>query len=311
MDLFVNILLLIVGFILLVKGSDIFVDGSVSVAKLFRVPAVIIGLTIVSIGTSAPEAAVSITAGIKGSNEIAISNLVGSNIFNMLCVAGISALITPFLVDKVVLKRDFPVAIAVMVIVALMCYTNRSVTRLEGAILFVIFITYIAYLIRNAICNREYQHNNEKPMSVIKSIVYILVGIAAIIFGGQLVVGSAKFIARMFGMSESLIGVTIVAIGTSLPELVTSIVAAKKGQSDIAIGNIVGSNIFNLTFVLGISSLCTPIAVVTEALVDNLAMIVVNVLGFIFCLTARKLMRAEGLTMLLIYALYTTYLLAI
>lgn len=308
MNLFITFILLIIGFVLLVKGSDTFVDGSVSVAKLLRVPAVIIGLTIVSMGTSAPEAAVSITAGIKGSNEIAISNLVGSNVFNMLCVAGISALITPFLVDKVVLKRDFPISVAVMALSVFMAYTGRSVSQLEGIILLVIFVAYIAYLVRNAIVNREKSNNNEKPMSPVKSILFILIGLAAIVAGGQLVVESAKVIAKAFGMTETLIGVTIVAIGTSLPELVTSIVAAKKGQSDIAIGNVVGSNIFNITFVLGLSSAFTPIGVVPDAVADALIMVCVNIIGFAFCLTGKKLNRIEGLVMILLYVVYTAYL---
>lgn len=309
MNLFITFILLIIGFVLLVKGSDVFVDGSVSVAKLLRVPAVIIGLTIVSMGTSAPEAAVSITAGIKGSNEIAISNLVGSNVFNMLCVAGVSALIAPFIVDKTVLKRDFPVSIAVMALASVMAFTGSTVTRIEGVILLVIFIAYIAYLIRNAIINREKSNNNEKPMSPVKSILYIIIGLAAIVGGGQLVVESAKVIAKTFGMSETLIGVTIVAIGTSLPELVTSIVAAYKGQSEIAIGNVVGSNIFNIAFVLALSSSFTPIGVVNEAMIDNLIMIAVNALGFVFCLTGKKLNRIEGAVMIAIYVIYTVYLL--
>ncbi len=309
MSLLINIILLIIGFFLLVKGSDVFVDGSVSVAKLLRVPAVIIGLTIVSMGTSAPEAAVSITAGVKGSNEIAISNLVGSNIFNILCVAGVSALITPFVVDKAVLKRDFPITIAAAVIVFAMCFTGNVISRIEGTVLFVIFVGYIAYLVRNAIVNREKSVNNEKPMSVFKSIIFILIGLAAIVGGGQLVVESAKAIAKIFRMSETLIGVTIVAIGTSLPELVTSIVAAKKGQSDIAIGNVVGSNMFNITFILGMSSMFNEIAVVPDAMADVLIMMATNVVGYILCLTARRLNRAEGLFMMLSYIAYTAYLL--
>ena len=309
MNLFVTFILLIIGFVLLVKGSDIFVDGSVSVAKLLHVPAVIIGLTIVSMGTSAPEAAVSITAGIKGSNDIAISNLVCSNVFNMLCVAGVSALITPFLIDKTVLKRDFPLSIAVMALATVMAFTGRTVTRIEGIILLVIFVAYIAYLIRNAIKNREKSNNNEKPMSPVKSVLFILIGLAAIVGGGQLVVESAKVIAKTFGMSETLIGVTIVAIGTSLPELVTSIVAAYKGQSEIAIGNVVGSNIFNIAFILGMSSSFTPIAVVNEALIDNIVMMAVNAIGFVFCLTGKRLNRVEGAVMIGIYVLYTVFLL--
>ena len=309
MEIVLQLLVLSLGFFMLIKGADWFVGGASGIAEKFGIPSLVIGLTIVAMGTSAPEAAVSITAGIKGSNEIAISNLVGSNIFNILCVAGASALITPFLVDKEVLKRDFPISLALMVLLAVMAFTGKVVSRLEGAILFVIFLSYIAYLIRNAIKNREKSNNNEKPMSAAKSIIFIFVGIAAIIGGGQFVVWSAKTLAAFFKMTETFIGVTVVAIGTSLPELVTSIVAAKKGQSDIAIGNVVGSNIFNITFVLGMSSAIHPIAIVDETVIDAVAMVAVNAVGFIFCLTAKKLNRGEGLTMICMYAVYTAYLL--
>lgn len=308
MSLILNFILLAIGFVLLVKGSDLFVDGSVSVAKIMRVPTVIIGLTIVSMGTSAPEAAVSITAGLKGSNEIAISNLVGSNIFNMLCVAGISAVITPFAVDKSVLKRDFPVSLAIMSVVCVMAVTGSEISRAEGLTLFVIFALYLTYLIKNALRNRESVVNLQNPMSVRKSIVFIIIGLAAIVGGGQIVVENAKVIAAEFGMTETLIGVTIVAIGTSLPELVTSIVAAYKGQSEIAIGNVVGSNIFNISFILGISSFCSPIAVTGEAVTDSIVMAAVNLIGFVFCFTGKKLVRTEGAAMILIYVIYTVYL---
>lgn len=308
MNLFVTVILLIIGFVLLVKGSDLFVDGSASVARLMGIPAVIVGLTIVSMGTSAPEAAVSITAGIKGSNEIAFSNLVGSNVFNMLCVAGVSAVITPFVVDKIVIKRDFPVAVGAMVLTAIMAVTGRVVSRIEGIVILVLFIAYIAYLVRNAVKNRETDQNYEKTMSPVKSIIFIVIGLAAIIGGGQLVVNSAKVIARVFKMSETLIGVTIVAIGTSLPELVTSIVAAKKGQSEIAIGNVVGSNIFNILFILGASAACTPIAIVNDAMYDALVMVGVNVLGFVLCIFGKRLTRAKGAVMIGVYVLYTVYL---
>lgn len=304
----VTVILLIIGFVLLVKGSDIFVDGSSSVARLLGIPAVIVGLTIVSMGTSAPEAAVSITAGIKGSNEIALANLVGSNIFNLLMVAGISAIITPFAVDKIVIKRDFPICLGIMAVTSVMCL-DGIVSRMDGIILLVIFAAYIAYLVRSAIKNREVSEDDEKPMSPLKSTLFILIGIAAVIFGGRLVVNSAKTIASAFGMSETLIGLTIVAIGTSLPELVTSIVAARKGQSGIAIGNVVGSNIFNLAFVLGMSSTANAIAVVPDAMIDAFVMIGVNALGFIFCFAGRKLVRWEGIVCVLLYIAYTAYLL--
>lgn len=303
----ITIILLIIGFVLLVKGSDVFVDGSSSLARLLGIPAVIVGLTIVSMGTSAPEAAVSITAGIKGSNQIALANLVGSDIFNMLMVAGISAVITPFAVDKIVIKRDFPISLGIMAVVVIMCL-DRNVSRMDGIILLVIFVSYIAYLVWNAIKNREVAEDDEKPMSPIKSIIFIVIGIVSIIVGGQFVVNSAKTIARVCGMTENLIGLTIIAIGTSLPELVTSIVAARKGQSGIAIGNVVGSNIFNLAFILGMSSATTAIAVVPEAFIDTIIMISINTLGFLFCLFGKKLSRWNGIVLLALYVAYTAYL---
>ncbi|MGN1114993.1 MAG: calcium/sodium antiporter [Candidatus Ornithomonoglobus sp.] len=302
-----TVILLLIGFVLLVKGSDVFVDGSSSVAKLLGVPAVIVGLTIVSMGTSAPEAAVSITAGFHGSNEIAISNLVGSNSFNMLVVAGLSAAITPFMVDKVVLKRDFPVCLGIMLVSIVMCL-DGTVSRLDGAIMLIIFVCYIGFLIYSAVRNRETAEEDEKPMSPLKSVLFIIIGLAAVIAGGQLVVNSAQKIALTFGMSETLVGVTIVAIGTSLPELVTSVIAARKGESGIAIGNVVGSSIFNLAFVMGLSSAANPIGVVPEALIDAFVMLGVNALGFFYCITGRRFARWEGISLFCIYIAYTAYL---
>lgn len=304
----VAVLLLIVGFFLLVKGSDWFVDGSASIARLMGIPAVIVGLTIVSMGTSAPEAAVSITAGIKGSNEIAISNLVGSNIFNILCVAGLSAVITPFMVDNTIIKRDFPVCLASVILTTIMCLTGNFVTRLEGVIIIVLFVVYLVYLVFDAIKSREIEKNYERPMSAWKSILFMLIGIGAIIGGGQLVVNSAQTIALGFGMSETLIGVTIIAIGTSLPELVTSIVAARKGQSEIAIGNVVGSNIFNILFILGMSSSFTSIAVVPDAIIDAFVMLGVTALCYILCVKDKRIGRKEGIFLVALYIVYTVYL---
>ncbi len=305
----ITILLLIIGFILLVKGSDLFVDGSASVARLMGIPAVIVGLTVVSMGTSAPEAAVSITAGYHGSNEIAISNLVGSNIFNLLCVSGLSAIITPLVVDKDIIKRDYPLCLGIMLLSVIFAFTGAVISRLEGIILFVLFVTYIVYLVLQAIKNRETEKNYEKPMSPLKSVIFIIIGLGAIIGGGQLVVESAKAIASEFGMSETLIGVTIVAIGTSLPELVTSIVAAHKGQSEIAMGNVVGSNLFNVAFVLGMSSALTPIGVVPETLVDGIIMLVVSLIAWLFCVKDKRLGRKEGIFLVFLYIVYTVYLL--
>ncbi len=303
----VSFLMLIAGFILLIKGSDLFVDGVSSVAKMIGIPSVIVGLTIVSMGTSAPEAAVSIAAGINGSNEIAISNLVGSNIFNILCVAGASAAIMPFAVDKVVLKRDFPVCIAIMVAAIVMCL-DGNVSRLDGVLLLLFFIAYMIYLVYDAVKRRISEESDEKLLSPVRSAVYIVIGIAAIIAGAPIVVSAAKNIAYAFGMSETMVGFTIVAIGTSLPELIVSVVAAHKGESGIAIGNVVGSSIFNISFILGISAAANPIAVVDESMRDLLLMLGVAILAFIFCITQRKLNRTEGIALLAIYVAYTTYL---
>ena len=306
MMLFLKVVLLLVGFVLLVKGSDLFVEGSSSAARRLGVPGVIVGLTIVSMGTSAPEAAVSIVAGAAGSNQIALANLVGSNTFNMMMVAGVSAIITPFAVDKIVLKRDFPICLGIMALTIILCM-DGMVSRADGIILLVVFAAYMSFLVFSAI-KANPEDDGEEPLSPLKSIVFIIIGLAAIIGGGQLVVDSAKTIAAAFGMSENLIGLTIVAIGTSLPELATSIVAARKGHSDIAIGNVVGSNIFNLAFVLGMSSTINQIGVVPEAFTDAIIMLGVNSLGFIFCLTGKKLSRVEGTILVLMYAAYTLYL---
>lgn len=303
----ITIVILIIGFILLVKGSDLFVDGSSSIARILGVPAVIVGLTIVSMGTSAPEAAVSITAGFRGSNEIAISNLLGSNIFNILCVAGLSAAITPFIVDKVILKRDFPVCLGIMLASVLMG-ADGVISRLDGAMLLIIFSAYMVFLVVSAIRSHASEDTKEEPLPPVKSVIFIIIGLASIIGGGEMVVRSARAIALTFGMSETLIGVTIVAVGTSLPELVTSVVAARKGKSAIAIGNVVGSSIFNLAFVLGMSSLANPVGVVAEAMADALVMTGVASLGFIYCITGKRLARWEGISLLAIYVGYTIYL---
>ena len=256
-----NILLLIVGFFVLIKGADLFVDGASSIADYLRIPAVVVGLTIVAFGTSAPEAAVSITAGLSGSNDIAIGNVVGSNIFNVLAVVGISCIIKSMKIDREMIKNEIPYMIGSGLLMCVFAYTNQEISRFEGAI-FVFFILLFVYLtVKKAIKGRNDQQVNEPKFSIWMSIIVSIIGLALIIVGGNVVVDSAKQIALSFGMSEMLVGLTIVSIGTSLPELVTSVVAAKKGHSDIAIGNVVGSNIFNILFILGLASLVRPIGV--------------------------------------------------
>lgn len=305
----VNILLLLLGFVLLIKGADFFVDGSSSIAKLLKVPSVVIGLTIVALGTSAPEAAVSITAGISGSNEIAISNVVGSNIFNMLMVVGMCALIKPFPLDKTILKRDFPVNIVASGILLAMMFMGSAIGVVDGVILLVFMASYITWLVVSAIKNRVSSDEEIKTLSPLMSVIFIIGGLAAVVFGGDLVVDNATVIAKAMGWSETFIGLTIIAIGTSLPELVTSIVASKKGDSGLALGNVVGSNIFNIVFILGLSSSISPIAVDSRAIQNVIVLCAATVLMFVVCVLRKKLGRVEGAVMVSLYAAYTGYLL--
>ena len=298
-------ILLIVGFVLLIKGADFFVDGSAALAGYLKVPSVIIGLTIVAIGTSLPEAAVSISAGLAGSNEIAVSNIVGSNIFNTLVVVGASSLIRPFAADSQIVKRDLPVNFLVTVILYIMVI-GGMLSRIEGLILLAGIITYITIMVRSALKNRV--EEEIEPISLSKAALFIALGLAAVVFGGDVVVDSATAIAKSLGLSETLIGLTIVAIGTSLPELVTSVVASRKGESGLALGNAIGSNIFNILFILGMSSTLMPIPVVSENITDTLVLIGICVLIYAFARFGEKIGRGKGLTMIAIYIAYTAYI---
>ena len=315
--IFLDVVILIVGFIALVKGADWFVDGSAALAKNFRVPGLIIGLTVVALGTSAPELAVSTTAAIQGSNEIALSNVVGSNIFNLLCVLGFCAVIHPVPVDKIVLKRDFPISIAAAVFVLAVAGVTAvrangfadirmdadagMITRWAGVILFVCFVGYLVYLVQNARKHPEPEEEGEnKP--IWKCMILIIIGLALIVGGGQAVVYSAKEIARAAGMTETLIGLTIVAVGTSLPELVTSITAAKKGETGLAVGNAIGSNIFNLMLILGLSTMIHPIVVNWASAFDLGILIVISVITILFSISKFRITRREGIIMIALYA---------
>lgn len=299
-------LLLLVGFVLLIKGADLFVDGSSSIAGILKVPSVIIGLTIVAMGTSAPETAVSISAGLAGNSDISLGNIIGSNIFNLLIVIGVCAIIFPAVSNKDILKRDmwWNIAISALLFILIL---DRKISRIDGVILLAAFIIYIGVMIRSALKNRiEEQPQNLLPLS--KSIIYIIIGLAAVVFGGDLVVDSAGKIAASLGMSDTLIGLTIVAIGTSLPEFVTSVAASKKGDSGIALGNAVGSCLFNIMFILGIASVLTPINAVTELVIDGGILILVTILMLIFALTGRKTNRVEGIICVAAYLAYTAYI---
>lgn len=322
MNVVVNILILIVGFVALIKGADLFVDGSSSLAKIFRVPGLIIGLTIVACGTSTPELAVSTLSAIQGSSEIAISNVVGSNIFNLLGVLGVCALIYPVPVEKGIVKRDFPVSIGITVLVLVgACYkvlflgqwlnvnmgeTAGVVSRMLSIVILVLFVCYTVYLIIDAKKHPADEYNAVlQPLW--KSMLLIFVGIVFVVVGGRAVVYSARAISQILGMTETLIGLTVVAVGTSLPELVTSIVAAKKGEAGMAVGNVVGSNIFNMMFILGLASVIQPVSVNIATFWDLIILAIISIIAFVISLSKRTISRLEGAVMLLIYTAYMVF----
>ena len=299
-------ILLIVGFVLLIKGADFFVDGASSIAAKLKVPSLIIGLTVVSMGTSLPEAAVSISASLSGSNAISLGNVIGSNIFNLLVVVGVSSIILPIVTDSDILKRDMPINIALTAALCLMLIDGK-LHRIDAIILLLLLVSYIFLLIRSALKNRT-EEDEQKILSWTKSIVFVIVGAAAIILGGEFVVDSATKIAITLGMGETLVGLTVVAFGTSLPELVTSIIAAKKGDSGIAMGNVVGSCIFNILFILGMAGTIMPMSASPEFFIDTAILIGVSLMMLLFAFTKRRTSRIEGLISVIAYVTYTAYI---
>ena len=310
-----SVVKLVIGFLFLIKGADSFVDGASSVAKKLRIPAFVIGLTIVAFGTSAPELAVSISAALKGSNDIAIGNVVGSNIFNTLVVLGVSAAITPIAVEKGMIKRDYPLSIFAAVLLGILAMDTiffkadtMSLGRVDGIILLIAFVGFMIMTVKSGMDGRSDEEETSEVMPPIKAILFIAIGLTAIVWGGDLSVEGAKEIARFFGLSEAIIGLTIVAVGTSLPELVTSIIAAKKGESDIAVGNVIGSNIFNIFLILGMSSAILPMNVSGTYLYDLGMLIGVMVLTYLPIMKTKKVSRTMGIIMTLVYIIYTVYL---
>lgn len=302
MEVILQLFILIFGFLLLVKGADFFVDGSSKIAKKFGIPELIIGLTIVAMGTSAPETAVSIAAALKGTADISIGNVVGSNILNILIILGLSATIRAIKVGKTTIKYEIPFMIAISALLLLLGL-DGTIDFKDGIILWLLFIAYLTYLIIMA--KKDKQKKGKKSKVILwQAILTTLVGLALIIVGSDISVDAASKIARYAGLSERFIGLTIVALGTSLQELVTSVTAAFKGNNDIAIGNIVGSNIFNILFVIGTSSLILPITFASTFKIDSLVMIGAALLLFICSLRKQKLDRFSGILMLLSYALY-------
>lgn len=303
MEILLQVLLLAVGFVMLVKGADWFVDGSSGIAAKFKIPQIVIGLTIVAMGTSAPEAAVSITAALKGNAGITIGNIVGSNILNVLIILGLSAVVTPLAVTKSTIKVDIPVMIAITGILLWMGY-DGTVTLLEGIILLLIFASYIGYLMYVAFKDRKQNTEEAEEISVLKALIWTVVGLVLIVWGSDVTVDAATKIAKILGLSERFIGLTIVALGTSLPELFTSVMAARKGNADIAIGNIVGSNIFNILFVVGLSALVIPVPFLEGFRFDTMVSLAAAVFLFFCVLKNQKLNRWAGVLMLVSYAAY-------
>ena len=320
------ILLLAVGFAFLVKGADFFVEGSSSIAKKLKVPPIIIGLTIVAMGTSLPETAVSVTASLVQNNELAVSNVVGSNIFNLMFVIGVCSILTPIMVQKATVVRDIPLSLGcalfllVLGISGLGDKAGMTLGHADGVIFLIVFAGYIFTMVRSAMKARAAgqkielegveECDNMKELSYGKSILFLIVGAAAIAFGGDLTVDTASRIAIELGMSQTLVGLTIVSIGTSLPELVTSVVAARKNEVDMAVGNAVGSNIFNILMVLGISSAISPVALIWENIIDIVLLMVFSVMVWIFAGTRKKIERKEGIIMVVVYLIYCAYIIA-
>lgn len=323
--------LLVVGFVMLIKGADWFVDGASMIAKKFGIPQIVIGLTIVAFGTSAPEAAISITSAVKGSAGLAIGNILGSNIMNTFLILGLCSLFTPLAVQKNTLYIEIPFVVVISSVLMVLGVIGKQLNWIDGLIMWLLFLGFFVYLImlskkdksampdlqeREKADEQEEENPQSKGKQIVKMLGKLTVGIALVILGSQAVVNGATTIASGFGMSESLIGLTIVAFGTSLPELVTSLTAARKGEADLAIGNIVGSNIFNILFVLGTSSLISAIAYdtnwITGFMIDNIMAIVAVAVLFICILLTKdkKLKRAGGAVMLVIYAGYFSWIVA-
>ena len=325
MLLFKSFTILIIGFVLLIKGADFFVEGSSAVAKRLRIPSMIIGMTIVAMGTSLPECAVSVTASLTGNNSLAISNAVGSNIFNLLVVCGVCSLFVPLAVQKSTLQKEFPLSIFCAGLLLLLGYLGMTLGRIDGIIFLIIFAGYLLWMIRSA---KRARHNitsadsssaqkvrsslSEEEIEQVashinllplwKCLIFILGGMIAIKYGGP------STIASSLGLSQTLIGLTIIAMGTSLPELVTSIVAARKDEVDMALGNVIGSNIFNILLVLGVASAISPVGFALENIIDIAFLIIISAITLVFAWTSKEINRKEGIIMLVLYAAYMVYI---
>ncbi|MBE6137213.1 MAG: calcium/sodium antiporter [Erysipelotrichaceae bacterium] len=315
--MFINFLLLIVGMVLLIKGADFFVEGSSGIAKRLGIPSLIIGLTLVSLGTSAPEISISINAVLSGSSDMSVGNVVGSNICNIFLILGFASLFTPLIFSGEIKKYDIPIMLGLFVVLILFSFviTPNAIHWYEGIILILMFIGYTIFLIFRSRKNITVEENTEenKKVNIFKCIVFVAVGLVAIIFGGNFVVNNAREIALKFGMSETLVSLTIVAVGTSLPELVTSAVAAFKKEGDIAIGNVIGSCVFNIVLILGLSAIVAPagpalmLNINNAIMWDMLVMLVGGILLMLISIFSKKILRWQGIMFLIIYVAYIAY----
>ncbi|MEG1311376.1 MAG: calcium/sodium antiporter [Romboutsia sp.] len=313
-----SFLFLIIGFAFLIKGADVFVEGSSSIAKRFNVPPMVIGLTIVAMGTSAPEAAVSIGSSLAGQNDMSIANVVGSNFFNVLVVLGVSSIIAKLPVQQDTIKKDAPFLILVSLLLVFLGF-NLDLGRIDGIILLAVFILFLVSTVKSGIksSNSEFIDGGEtaiaidttveESFSMPKTMLTCIVGAIGIVVGGDIVVNSATNIATSFGMSQNLVGLTIVAVGTSLPEFVTSVVAIKKGETEIAIGNVIGSNLFNILLVLGLASVINPITISTLALMDIGFMTLITILLYLFMKKDNSLVKKQGILLVIIYVIYMIF----
>ena len=311
--LLLNVLFLIVGFVFLIKGADVFVDGATSIAKILKVPALVIGLTIVALGTSLPELAVSVIAALEGAGDMSVGNVVGSNIFNISVVLGATCLLFPIAIQKEVLSFELPVVLFISVLLLILGLAFQEVSLIAGIIFLVMLVGYVFFLIYRSKKQKEnieveVEEESEEPVSPFKSIIFLVLGAAAIWFGGECVNTTSVVIAKFFGMEENLIALTIVALGTSLPELVTSLVAAKKGENDVALGNVIGSNTLNILFILGVAGVISPVAISEPMIFDMIIMISITAILFIMAIFTHK---KKGLTLpcgVILLACYITYL---
>ena len=304
-----QVLLLVIGIIVVIKGADWLTSGAVGMAERIGVPQIIIGLTIVAMGTSMPEFFVSLMSAINGTPDLAVGNIVGSNIFNALLIVGCAAMVAPITIQHTTVKKDIPVAVFASLLLMGMTLDGH-ISRIDAAILFGVFIAYIGITLRGAKTEDDTADEEKKPMPVLKAVMLVVVGLAGLVIGSDVFVDNATSIAHTMGISDAVIGLTIVAGGTSLPELATSVVAAKKGNSGIAIGNVLGSNIFNILMILGITGLITPMTISGITVIDLAMMVISMILLWLFSFTKYRIERWEGVVLTAIFIGYITWLVA-